>query len=140
MTVRDWLASDRKYLKKIRQIGSELIATKALEKAPIWSRLWNAYIHWALRVCSYELRSAAQFARTSFLIRYCRTADRVFGGTRYAQFQERQRRLAECCQQKADELKKQLEEREGKNFAREIVYQALTNPNFVVNDHIDQDR
>ncbi len=41
---------------------------------------------------------------------------------------------------KPKSFKKQLDERQRRNFAREVIRQALTNPNFVVNDHINQDR
>ena len=140
MTVREWLATDRAYRKQIRQIRRDLIASKALDKAPLLSRLWNAHFYWALDVCTYEVRSAAQFMGRSLLIRYCRAADRIFGGTRYARFQERQLQLAERNERKAAELQMQLDERQRRNFTREVMRQALTNPNFVVNDHIDQDR
>ncbi len=91
MTVQEWLATDRTYRKKIRQIRRDLIASKALDKAPPpWSRLWNAHLYWALDVCTYEVRSGTKFAVRSFLIRYYQLADRIFGGTRYAQFQKHQ--------------------------------------------------
>jgi hypothetical protein len=72
------------------------------------------------------------------LIRYYQASDRIFGGTRYARYQEAQRWEAECSKRKVAKLKKQLQEFKGARLNEEMLYQALTNPHFVATNHQDR--
>jgi hypothetical protein len=72
--------------------------------------------------------------------RYCRIADRLFGGTREDQCCERLDRDNERRVERVRRLRKQLQESDERRFDRELQYQALTNPNFVATRRTRQDR
>ncbi|MFY9561426.1 MAG: hypothetical protein WAQ52_14430 [Terriglobales bacterium] len=72
--------------------------------------------------------------------RYCRIADRLFGGTREEQYCEKLNRRAEWHREQARQLKEQLQENAERGFNRDVLYQALTNPNFVITNRPHQDR
>jgi hypothetical protein len=89
----------------------DLIESKVLDADSIWRRLWYAHLSWGVWGSCFQLRSTAAFVWHSFLIRYCRTSDRIFGGMRYARYQKGQRLAAERSKRKIAELQKQRKER-----------------------------
>jgi hypothetical protein len=92
----------------IGEARRDLIESKVLDIVPIWSRLWHAHLCWVVWSCDAQLRSTADFVWYLFYIRYCRIADRLFGGSRVLRYQENQRRKTERSRQKVAELQKQL--------------------------------
>jgi len=68
------------------------------------------------------------------------SAERIFDGTRYGQYLERQPKQYERLQAKVLEAKKQQQERAERRFDREMNYQALTSPHFVATAHTHPDR
>jgi hypothetical protein len=140
LTFREWLSSCGQYFTSIGKARRDLIDTKVLDGAPMWTRVWHAHLFWAARSGLFQLRSTIGFVWHSLLIRYYRICDRIFGGTHYARYQEEQRQAAERPKRKVAELKKQLQEREERRFNEETLYQALTNPHFVATNHTHQDR
>jgi hypothetical protein len=140
LTIREWISSCRQYFTDISKARRDLIESKALDTASIWTRVWHAHLVWAVAGIRFQLRFSSSFVWHCLLIGYCRICDRAFGGTRYARYQEGQRREAERLRHKVAELKKQLEERKQRRFDEEMHYQALTNPHFVAMPHTHQDR
>ena len=67
-------------------------------------------------------------------------ADRLFGGTREAEYCEELNRMAAWHREKARELKEQLQENAERGFNRDVLHQALTNPHFVATNRAHQDR
>src|SRR5437868_14739555 len=88
----------------------DLIESKVLDADPIWSRLWHAHLCWVIWGCRAQFRSTAGFIWHSVYIRYCRTADRLLGGTRLLRYQESERQAAERSRRKIAELQKQRAE------------------------------
>jgi len=140
LTISEWLSSCKQYFTSIGKARRDLIDSKVLDGAPIWVRLWHAHLFWVTRGCVFQLRSTIGFVWHWLLIRYYRTSDRIRGGTRYARYQEDQRRAAERSGRKVAELKKQLQEISERRFNQETLYQARTNPHFVATNHTHQDR
>jgi len=118
----------------------DLIATKALDDGPFFSRLWYHHLFW---LCSFIKSSTGIYAKRLIRITtelYCKSADHIFGGTRYEQCLQRQQKECERLQLKIRELKTAQQERAERRFERETLYQALTNPHFVATPHTHQDR
>ncbi len=118
----------------------DLIATKALDDGPFFSRLWYHHLFW---LYSFIKSSTGIYAKRLIRITtefYCKSADRIFGGTRYEQCLQRQQKECERLQLKIRELKTAQQERAERRFERETTYQALTNPHFVATPHTHQDR
>jgi hypothetical protein len=65
----------------------------------------------------------------------CKSANRIFDGTRYEQYLERQQTEYERRQEKVRELKGQQQECAERRFHRETISQTLTNPHFVTMNH-----
>ena len=118
----------------------DLIESKVLDGAPIWTRLWHAHLFWLARGSLFQLRSTVGLFWHRLLVRCYRISDRILGGTRYARYQEDQHRAAERSRRKVAERKKQLQENEEQRFNEEMLYQALMNPYFVATPHTHQDR
>lgn len=123
-------------LAKARQ---QLIDTHVLDDDPFLTRLWHHHLRW---LCSF-VKSAVtiKVKGIDFAIRRrgCRLADRLFGGTREVRYCEKLNRRAEWHREQARHLKDQLQENAERSFNRDVLYEALTNPNFVVINRPHQD-
>ncbi len=61
----------------------DLIESKALDDAPFLTRLWYHHLFW---LCSFIKSSTGIYAKRLIRITtelYCKSADHIFGGTRY---------------------------------------------------------
>ncbi len=120
----------------------QLVESHALDHDPFLSRLWHFYLRWPGEFLKIAATTKAEGLGWALRRRYCRIADRLFGGTREDQYCEKLDRDNERRLEKVRQLRKQLQENEERRFNRELEHHALTNPNFVVTPrtHQDQDR
>src|SRR5712692_8217455 len=118
----------------------QLIESHALDYDPFLSRLWHHHLRWLYSFVNAAVTIQAKGVGFAIRRRWCRMVDRLFGGTREAEYCEELNRTAEWHQEKVRELKKQLQENAERRFDRELHYRSLTNPHFVVTNRPHQDR
>jgi hypothetical protein len=123
-------------LAKARQ---QLIDSHAFDDDPFLNRLWHHHLRW---LCSFVKAAVTTLGKGIGFVRrrWCRMADRLLGGTREQEYCEKLNRRAEWHREQARQLKKHLQENAERSFNRDVLYQALTNPHFVVTNRPHQDR
>ena len=140
MTFRCYLASIRTYIRGVRKIRRDFITSKTYKAVPFRTRLWHGHLIWLPRAVYFLSERTCTLVWRRCVPCYYRTADRIFGGTRYAQYLERLDAAIRRMDEDLAEQKRKVAEMDERIFAFGLLEQALTNPNFVVNDHIHQDR
>jgi hypothetical protein len=125
-------------LAKARQ--QQLIDSHALDGDPLLSRLWHHQLRWLNSFVKSAVTIQAKGIGFAARRRWCRIADRLFGGTREQEYCEKLNRRAEWHREQARQLKEQLQESAERSFNRDVLYQSLTNPHFVVTNRPHQDR
>jgi hypothetical protein len=90
------------------------------------------------KVTKIEVLSALRCGNRVFIRRYCKVADRLFGGNRYERYLEARRREVEECKRKAEEceakarrLRTSLQRNAEDRFIDRLADESLLNPNFV---------
>ena len=97
---------------------------------PFWHRLWYRNLMWIWSFVKSETRRHYDGARHSITTIYCRTADRILGGSRHEQYiLELDRRLF-VKQELAKEAKRNVEKKLAKLFEFNLHDAERTNQHF----------
>jgi hypothetical protein len=82
----------------------DLIDSKALADDPFLSRLWYHHLFWIWSFTKSVATIQARGSCEAVYRRYCWTLDRLFGGTREAQYDEALLKRFEACEVKLREV------------------------------------
>ena len=102
--MRLWLADSLVTFRELHQARRTLLAeTDGLSALPLRERLWHGHLFWIVKFAKIEALSAFRGITRVFIRRYCKTADRLFGGDRYQRYLEARRKEVEECKEKLRE-------------------------------------
>lgn len=91
------------------------LRSRALDGDPVWSRLWHLHVFWAVAFVKIVALTKATGIFWASRRRYCRIADKLFGGTREQKTCDRLQQMAEASAAKARKVRAERLARRSRN-------------------------